>query len=162
MPTAQTLAHEGVLVAVDPEDLLDQGELPERQLFLMPRVAVWIEEYLEGLESDGYYDGSLTPEQQLFRLFKNFVSGKNLLDPDLPPKQMRPRPCPIWELRTADLRIFGWFCQHGTFLASAIETKAKCLEHNLYPGFKNQCYSDVASLDLDDPKYLMGEGADVL
>lgn len=162
MPTAQELAAKGLLEQVDPDDILDPGQLPERQIFLLPRAKAWLDTHLSGLENDGFNGGSKTPEEQLYILFNRFISGCEVLDPDLPPKQMQPVPSPVWELRTSDLRVFGWFCQHGTFIASAVNTKDRCVSHNLYAGYRTQCKNDIANLDLDPPKFLMGEGRDVL
>ena len=75
---------------------------------------------------------------------------------------MQPSEEGVWELRTADLRFFGWFWRKGVFVISAVDQTARCKEYNLCGGYRNRCVQDMRNLGLDEPQFVNGELADVL
>jgi len=143
------------------EDVLDPGELEERLIYLHPRVAAWMDQNLETLENDGFYDNVPSPQQQADDLFYEFISGADI-NSDWPPHAMIPNVTGVWELRTADLRFFGWFWRKSIFLLTAIDTAARCKDYALYAGYRDQCTHDRTEFDLAPPAFCMGELSDVL
>ncbi|UWQ14588.1 hypothetical protein K3556_01470 [Aliiroseovarius sp. M344] len=143
--------------------LLDRGEMPLRAIYLLPAAAEWMRNVLPGLKADGFNDGAVSPNQQAFVLLRDFVVGRDMFADDMYPKPMRPDDVDhgIWELRTADLRFFGWFVRKGCFVVSSVETKEKLLLHKLYAGHREQAIQRRNALDLDDPKFLKRKRKDV-
>ena len=134
-----------------------------RSVYLLPRAAKWMRTELPMLETDGFVEHALDPNQQAYQLMKDFIAGSDLFGDDWFPKPLRPD-CPkhgIWELRTPDLRFFGWFCRRGVFVISSVDTKAKLMMYNLYEGHRAQAIASRKQLDLDEPKYLDGGPTDV-
>lgn len=159
MATIDQLIEQGQLFKL--EDVLDPGELEERIIYVHPRVATWMDENLETLENDGFYDNIPSPKQQADDLFYEFISGANIIS-DWPPHAMTPSVTGVWELRTADLRFFGWFWRKGVFLITGVDTKTRCQAFSLYAGYRDQCVRDRTIFDLEAPAFCMGELSDVL
>lgn len=158
MPTPQTLVQQGRLEAIEVE--LDPDELPERLIYAHPRVVRWLEEVLPTLQSDNYVPGALRPEEQTDVLLYQLISGQGQVA--LPPKCLRPQEDGVWELRTHDLRFFGWFWRPKIFIMTSIEVASRCKELNLYGGHRDQAKHFRDGLDLEPPKFVSGEIEDVL
>jgi hypothetical protein len=159
MATTAQLVLEGVLHKV--EDVLEPHEQEERLLYVMPRAKDWMDANLSDLAADGFYENAPSPEQQVYDLFYSFLSG----DPEISewtPHPMRPQEHGIWELRTADLRFFGWFWRKSIFIISAVDQKSRCEEFRLYEGYRNQCSNDREALGLEPPPFVNGELESVL
>lgn len=161
MATVEQLEAEGKLEKV--RGLLGAGEVPFREIYLLPQASAWMRDTMPGLETDGFKEGAVRPDQQAYVLFKDFVAGTDLFAQDMFPKPLRPDDIEhgVWELRTADLRFFGWFVRKGCFVVSSVETKRRILEHGLVPGHRAQAVHRREELDLDEPKYLKGRTKDV-
>lgn len=158
MPTPQTLEEQGLLIKIEVE--LDDDEQPQRLIYAHPRAAAWLENILPGLETDGYVPGALRPEEQADTLFYQFVIGAAAMQ--MPPNFLDPKPDGVWELRTHDLRLFGWFWKKGVFILTSIEQAKRCKDLNLYPGHRDQAKHDRDTIDLDAPKFITGRLEDVL
>ncbi|WP_347140988.1 hypothetical protein [Paracoccus sp. SSK6] len=158
MPTPQSLEERGLLVKIEVE--LDPDEQPQRLMYAHARVITWLEEVLPELESDNYVPGALKPEDQADALFYQFISGTAPMQ--MAPNCLRPEEDGVWELRTHDLRFFGWFWRKGVFIIAAAEQAKRCKDLNLYAGYRNQSKYDRENLDLDPPKFTNGALSDVL
>ena len=62
----------------------------------------------------------------------------------------------IWELKTPDLRVFGWFHVRDCFIAVSGQLTQTIKEHNLYRGLANEAVHLRDRLDLDNPKFVAG------
>lgn len=162
MATPMQLADTDRLIKVDPEDLLGPRALAFRELYLMPRAERWIEDTLYALETDGVVDGAKKPIEQLYDLFRGFVAGENLAAWEWFPKCIKPTDSMVWELRTPDLRVFGWFWKPSVFIASKIDQAKRCKDFGLYPGYREECVSTYRALPLDPPPAISGDVNDVL
>ena len=158
MPTPSELAEDGILVHYGGR--LAAWELPVRKLFAFPSAVTWIRDVLPGLQSDGYFDEAPTPSQQLDALFHQFLTGVEVFP--FPPKAMEPQTTGVWELRTHDLRAFGWFWRKGIFIMTSIDTKKRVVEHGLYNGYRDDCTRRCGEIDLDPPRMITGRAEDVL
>jgi len=153
MPTPQELEAQGILKKLEVE--LDPDEQPQRLIYALPRVIKWMTDELPNLSSDGYFPDAPSPAEQTETLLYQVIVGKNSWE--MAPKCLRPELNGIWELRTFDLRFFGWFWKRGIFIMSAVETKEKCIRvQGLYYGHKTQSQRDRELLDLDSPKFITG------
>lgn len=70
---------------------------------------------------------------------------------------MRPVGNGVWELKTADLRLFGWFVQKDCFIVCDCDTTLRVKQMRLYPGYRDQAVRFRERLDLDEPKFIAGD-----
>lgn len=158
MSTVQECVVKGLLVRISGR--LRAHQQPMRVLLSTERAVTWMKSELHNLDSDGYVPGALRPRDQAAILFNQFVAGDDLPDPQ--PHEMKPLGNGIWEIRTADLRFFGWFPQRGIFVISAIAAATSCKDRKLYEGYYDQARSDRSAIDLMGGSYIAGGTNDVL
>ncbi len=151
MATVLRLAEQGDLVRIDPGLPPRQQEF--RSLYTSPRLVKWLGEILPGLGST--WNIELTPHEQLAALIEVYASGDTLTF-DHSFKPLFPREHGVWELKTADLRVFGWFCAKDIFIAHAANLAQIIKDHGLYHGYINEVVSFRSNLDLDEPKFISG------
>lgn len=151
MSTITEAASSGQIVKVTM-----RGALEFRSIYALPKVIQWMRADLPNLESDGYVEGALAPSQQLHQQIKAFVRGDS---PDnwMIPKLLRPTEHGVWEMRTYDLRVFGWFYRKGTFIISSILPAAECKERDLYLASIQNAVKDREALELAPPPFEEGE-----
>ena len=81
-------------------------------------------------------------------------------------KKLHPLMNSVWELRTSDVRIFGWFPRRSTFVAVGgamkRDLKGDAERKDPYQPFINEVVTFRAKLMLDNPKSLTGRLEDVL
>jgi hypothetical protein len=138
---------------------LASNELPMRVMFAFPHVIEWIENDLPELGTD-LSGGKQSPLEQLDLLLYDFISGEDL-DYYKRSHSMRPEAFGVWELKTPDVRVFGWFQARNVFIIANIDSAFRCKEHDLYTGFRNDTVRRRDLLDLDEPKFILGGYDDV-
>lgn len=158
MATLEQLVESGQLIKLGGG--LDRHELPERLLYGYPHVVEWLDQTLPDLEPE-LGGGKQSPIEQIDDLFHDFVSGTDLSYYERS-HSMRPDELGIWELKTPDVRLFGWFPQKGAFIVAEADTAFRCKEHGLYIGYRGSAVRRRDVLDLDEPKFVIGDYADVL
>jgi len=143
---------------------LGGGLLPTEQaqgrLYAFPHVIEWFDGVLPDLDSE-MSDGRQTPLEQVDDLLHDFVLGTNL-DYWERSHSMMPEERGVWELKTPDVRLFGWFHLRLTFVVAEVSTAFNCKEFNLYPGYRNSVVRRREALDLNEPKFITGSYEDVL
>lgn len=152
MATIPCLIAGGVLVKIDPQ--LEPNELEHRLVYavsgIIPRLQfelpVWDSVWM--VEQD--------PTQQLDALLEIFCAGETLTF-DHRFKPLTHLGEGIWELKTPDLRLFGWFCAKDVFIVACIDTATKVKTYNLYAGWAGEAVRQREQLDLDEPKFVAGE-----
>lgn len=153
MSTLAELDQQGALHKLDPQ--LGPREQEERLIYASPKFAKWVADELPGLGSDRALE--VLPAGQLDALFADFTRGKALTY-DHQFKPLHPRSESTWELKTADLRIFGWFACMDCFIAVVATTKAFILEHEgIVAGYVGEVVRFRNLLDLDPPKLIEGD-----
>lgn len=115
---------------------LEPGEVEHRAVFATDGFRAWWEEVLPNLAMD--MDLAVSPAGQIVTLLTDFVSGIRLEYPD-DLAEMRPSEEGIWEFRTADVRVFGFFPGRDVFLAVHGDSARNCHDHHLHAGYKNEC-----------------------
>jgi hypothetical protein len=155
MATIVELEQAGSLVKVNPA--LSFRELEMRRIYLLPRAHAWLLEVLP--ETDSNWNIEETPAEQLDTLIYEFCSGVSL------PvgkrfKALIHRGGGLWELKTADLRLFGWFVQKDCFVVSDCDTAGRVKQVGLYRGYCDQAELRRNLLDLDEPKFITGDNPD--
>src|SRR4051794_35413181 len=105
MATLATLEARGALVKIDVP--LGSHEMPERLFYARPRVFTrWLDTVLPAEPADR--GGRQSPAEQMDDLLHRFITGGTLLYWN-EFHEMKPIDLGVWELKTVDLRVFGWF-----------------------------------------------------
>lgn len=106
--------------------------------------------------AEPFFDDSISPALQAWALLKRFIVGHAFEHPKLF-KRMSPLTDDIWELRTDDLRFFGWFPRKDCFIATSGDLFANLkADEALYEKHRIAAIEFRAQLDLDQPKYAKG------
>jgi hypothetical protein len=137
-------------------------ELELRTLYTSRSAKTWIERVLPSLSSDSGTE--IEPITQLDDLLALFSTGGKLTHG----RQfhvMHPRAEGVWELKTPDLRLFGWFPEKDCFVLVCCEAvrpiKARRpTQLDLYQKCINQVIGFRQSLPLNDPKFVRGSDPD--
>lgn len=136
---------------------LAYGEFPGRWIYGFPEMHRWMVEDLPQLEP-GRLKATETPLEQFDNILYKWISGKDIrytrMFQDLMPKQYE-----VWELKTADLRVFGWMYRPRKFISVFGDyaddykgrRQAKSYNDAIEKVLKARNY-----LDLDEPKFVDG------
>lgn len=152
MATLLDLHDAGVIRRVEAE--LPGRAQDERLIYIYPKVAERIENEIAELHS--IFEHEIDPIEQLFVFIGEFCSG----DPLIYERQiwsLNNLGDGIWELKTRDLRLFGWFPVRDCFVCAAIDQATRVKELNLYGPYAQECVRHRDALDLDEPKFLVGD-----
>jgi hypothetical protein len=153
MATVVELVLRGDLIKFDPP--LSPAEFEDRKIYLVPQACEWLKNTLPGLGST--WNIEVTPEEQADQFLTDFCSGERLaVNHGI--KLLQPVGQGVWELKTADLRIFGWFVKRDQFVMSSCEAKERLKDvQGLYHGYINEAVHRRNHLDLDEPKFIAGD-----
>jgi len=94
---------------------LPRGQFHERKFYAYPRCLEWMRVEVPKMVT-GREQSSFTPLEQLMERLRQWMAGD-------PMKHgpwfhdMDPQSDGVWELKTTDLRIFGWMYQPRAFIA---------------------------------------------
>lgn len=119
MPTPDQLSQAGLL-KLWPHRLA-LGRPVVRNVYVSIQAEKWIIDNVKNAVSDGVFSGVEAPREQLADIFRRVLTGERI--DKFRPKTLCEHPDWIHELRTADLRIFGWFWRTTHFIVSSVEFK---------------------------------------
>lgn len=63
----------------------------------------------------------------------------------------------MWELRTPDIRVFGWFPLLDHFIGVVANDATYIKKYRLYEGYIGEVVRYRDHLDLDNPKFIQSE-----
>lgn len=152
MATILELVASGELVKIDPQ--LADHEMEDRQIYLVAQAVDPLTALLATMVSQWGIES--TPAEQLDELVHHFATGGALDFPrqfhDL--EHLRDG---IWELKSADLRLFGWFAERDVFVCASVADANVVKAAGQYAGYCEQTWFRREQLPLDDPKFLPGK-----
>ncbi|MGJ4996221.1 hypothetical protein ACQR0Z_17465 [Bradyrhizobium sp. HKCCYLS3077] len=152
MATLLDLAREGALLKFDP--LLEHPQQELRMFHAGPKLVSWIQNDLPKLESNWKIEQR--PDEQLDDLLQLFCSGEPLIV-GWQFKSLVHLADGVWELKTPDLRIFGWFHRKDCFIGVIADTAERTKTYKLYAGYARVEVAKFRDgLDLDEPKFVPG------
>ena len=157
MATVLDLESSGQLFRIDPA--LGPKEQEWRSIYVLPRLRKWLEETLPGLEST--WNIEQTPAEQLDAFIEEFCAGRPLTF-GWQFKPIRHIRDGIWQLKTADLRVFGWFQSKDTFIGSSANLADVIKRSGLYAGYRDEAVRSRDKLDLNEPKFVPGDDPHVV
>jgi hypothetical protein len=155
MATISTLAADEIFV-VKLDAQLRGRQQEDRLIYLTRSVADCLQNDVPGWTSAWNIDES--PLEQLDALFAEFVAGEPL-EYGTRFKKLRPRGNGIWELKTADVRIIGWFAHRDCFVAARIVEAHLVKAYNLYRALVDEVIRIRDGLRYDEPKFVLGDEA---
>jgi hypothetical protein len=133
---------------------LRRRQQPERTFFASKGLVKWFAEDLPKAASAWNLETS--PLEQVDVLLNIFVSGE-VLAFQLRFWPLNPRAEHVWELKTPDARIFGWFVARDCFVGVVANFADAIKAHKLYQGHVGQVARFRDHLKLDEPKSMVGE-----
>ena len=144
---------------------LNPNELECRVLYATREVIARLDDILDEVRplkanARKRISGRQTPREQLDDIFHQFISG-NPMNSYPQAHIMQPPEFAVWELKSDDLRVFGWFWKKGTFIISDIVCAKKTKTLKLYDEFRDRAISLRKLLRLDEPAYMSGGYDDV-
>src|SRR6266852_2301599 len=152
MSTISSLLVQGTLRAVT-LGLLDD-ELPERGLFGTHRLFKHLAEELPSIPSR---DATLSAKEQVSNLFGRYLTNRPLIlrSPISPLRHLKDA---VWELKTLDVRVFGWFAAKNSMIIDAgCDVKLLKSEKLNYSGFINQTSYVRKTLGFAPTEYVQGK-----
>jgi hypothetical protein len=136
---------------------LGSDERQKRFIYGFPEFQQWLEHELPAL-SPGRLRASETPLEQVDNALYRWVVGKPIIY-NRQFKDLVPLSDEVWEMKTADTRIFGWMYKPLRFVAVfgdyADLYKGKSRKFS-YEDAKKRVLAQRNKLDLDLPKYVTG------
>jgi hypothetical protein len=153
MATILELEATGSLFRLDPD--LEPPIQELRCIYVSPRLKTWIENDLLTLESTWKIE--LTPQEQLQAFVEEAFCPGAPLTYDWHFKPLTHIRDGIWELKTADLRMFGWFYVKDCFIGSAANLTNTIKRLNLYKPYVEEAVRFRDALDLNNPKFVSGD-----
>ena len=163
MATFSKLVEEKVLIRVTVP--LGRNQFHERKIYAFPDCLEWMRKDVPNLVT-GRIASALTPHEQLIERLRQWMAG----DPMEYGRMFRDLEHPkdidaVWELKTADLRIFGWMYRPKEFIAVrygyADDYKQPTKTRN-YAEDKREVAKARDSLLLDGDKYVTGNFHDLV
>jgi hypothetical protein len=126
-------------------------------LLLLPPLAARLDQTLALSGSTWNIDE--TPAQQLDALTVNFVSGEPLAFGHQFKVLFHHRPGAegVWYLKTADIRLFGWFPHRDCFVATSIAIADQAKRLRMYRPLGDEVARLRDQLPLDPPKFIGGD-----
>jgi hypothetical protein len=152
MATVQELDAAGALHRLDPALSHDQFE--DRFIYVSTGLKDWLQQQLPNIGST--WDIETTPAEQFDALLEVYASGEALTF-GWQFRPLNPIGDGVWELKTADLRIFGWFHRQDCFIGVCADTKERIQQHGLYAGYRNAVVQFRNACQLNEPKFIPGD-----
>lgn len=155
MATVAELEGRGALRRHDPN--LDWRDQEVRAVYALPSAANWIAVDIAAVASRFSHD--LTPCEQADNLLANFCAGQSMAIP----RQMRLLRHimhGVWELKTLEVRLFGWFYRKDIFICASCALADDVKQNALYEHHRDIVVAARDALDLDEPKFIPGEDPD--
>jgi hypothetical protein len=152
MPTIDELMDAKTISRI--EVGLDAHEQSLRLLYGTAGFTAWLEKILGGAEPPRRL-GDATPAEQIDQLFHIYVSGMPLIY-TRQFRFIRAEKNAVWELKTPDIRIFGWFMRKDCFVAVFGDWADQVKDHDLYRGYRIAIRRLRRELKLDDDFCVQG------
>ncbi len=156
MATLDKLVEDGTIVRVKLR--LRHGQFDERKLYAYPECLEWMKVEVPKMVT-GRLQSDLTPALQLTTLLLQWITGKPMAYGRMF-QDMLPQSEEVWELKTPDLRLFGWIYRPREFIAvrGGYADDYKEPTKTKFYGDDRQAVVDARNaLPLDTPKFATGE-----
>ncbi|MFQ5534690.1 MAG: hypothetical protein ACE5EM_07715 [Sphingomonadales bacterium] len=138
---------------------LGPSEQYYRMLYASPQFLNWLERQLKNEPKDRHRN--ISPYEQVNQLFYEFVCGSQMVyDENM--KKLKPLGSNVWEMKTTDVRIFGYFYRTAKFIAVCGEMKKRLRRSRAYDPFKAEVGNFMNHVDLNPPKAMREDNLNAL
>jgi hypothetical protein len=140
---------------------LRRGEFDEREFYALPSFTLFLRQILPEATT-GILEATETPREQMNTLLRKWNSGKPMQHGRMF-QTMRPTDKHVWEMKTADIRVFGWMYRPKKFIAvfGGLADDFKPQNGNppkeSYDEARDRVLWNRSRLNLDPPLYVTGE-----
>ncbi len=156
MATFDKLLAEGRIVRVKLR--LGRGQFDERKLYAYPECLKWMRAEVPAMVT-GRVQSAFSPKEQLITRLLEWITRKPMSYGRMF-QDMLPRSDEVWELKTADLRIFGWMYRPRKFIAVCggyTDHYKEPTKVKNYADDRNAVVEARNALPLDGDKFVTGE-----
>ncbi|WP_432331003.1 hypothetical protein RMS29_001605 [Agrobacterium rosae] len=152
MATVEELEQLGELIRL--QVTLTPPDRDRRSIYFRPQAHRWLNETLPNITS--FDPNDISPREQMYALLYMFLTGETLDEGD-EFRLMRPIEQDVYELKSVDLRIFGWFYRPAIFIATAVDTMERVHKYEgLSNGYRDEVIRVRGATLLGPPAYLEG------
>ena len=139
------------------QSFLERDVFPDRHVYIASEAKIWMA-VTSGLliRERGR---TLFHHEQVEQIPHEFIIGRPLAY-DLQRKKLDPVIQHVRELKTPDVRLFGWFARKKHFVLVCGEMKRNLRQKRLYDPYINKVVVFRQNLDLDEPRAVMGVTAE--
>lgn len=137
---------------------LARGQFDERKFYAYPDCLQWMKTEVPKMVT-GRIGADNTPAEQLIQRLVQWIVGKPMAEGRMF-RDMRPKSDHVWELKTPDLRIFGWLCRPREFIAVCGGYADDYKEPTIIKDYEDDRRAVLAARDalpLDGDKFARGE-----
>ena len=156
MATFDKLVADGALVRVTLR--LGRNQHNEREIYAYPHCLQWMRVDVPQMVT-GRLKSDMAPKEQLFTRLTQWITGAPMqygrMFQDLMPERDE-----VWELKTADLRVFGWLYRPRKFIAVCggyADDYKEPTKIKIYGDDKRAVLAARDALPLDGDKYVTGK-----
>jgi hypothetical protein len=152
MSTIEELVNSSAISRIEVE--MARRDQPMRLLYGTPTFITWLNDLLAGAQPPNRL-GDATPVEQIDQLFHTYLSGMPLIYT----KQfrfIRAEKNAVWEFKTPDTRIFGWFIKKDCFVGVFGNWADQVKDHDLYRGYRIAIRRIRRELGVDDTLCVQG------
>ena len=152
MSTIEELVAAGEILPIEVE--MSAGDQPMRLLYGTPGFICWLDEIVNSAAPKSRL-GEATPAEQIDDLFHAFLVGSSLVH-TRQFRAIRAEKNAVWELKTPDIRIFGWFLKKDCFVGVFGNWADQVKDHDLYRGYRIAIRRLRRELGVDDSLCVQG------
>jgi hypothetical protein len=162
MATFEKILEERILVPV--KIRLGRGHFYERELYAYPSCLQSLKEIVPTLTT-GRINSAQTPAEQLIMRLQQWLSGAEIKKGPMFKEMDYPRENDVWEMKTDDLRLFGWMYRPKKFIIAAYGYTDHYKEPTKIKNYADDVRAVMEARDalpLDGPKLVKGEFDDLV
>jgi hypothetical protein len=156
MATFDTLLRQKRLIPVVMR--LRSGQFPERKIYAFPKCVEWMRNEVPAMVT-GRIGSDFTPQEQLVERFRQWIAGEPMhYGPWF--HDMDPNTDEVWEMKTHDLRIFGWMYLPKQFIAvrgGYTDDYKDPTKKKIYADDRREVVKARDALPLDGDKFVRGD-----
>jgi hypothetical protein len=152
MSTIDRLVETSALLRIDVA--MGTRDQHMRLLYGTRSFTAWLDELLKGAEPKNRL-GDATPAEQIDELFHAYLTGMPLVFVRQF-RTIRAEKGAVWEFKTPDIRIFGWFMKKDCFVGVFGNWADEVKDHDLYRGYRIQIRRLRRDLGIDDTLCVQG------
>lgn len=133
---------------------LARDEFADRRIYAAPAFVQWLKN--DVMKAEAFYSDDIAPKLQAHAILNQYISGKPMRGSRMF-KRLSPSSDDVWELRTPDLRFFGWVPEKDVFIAVCGDLFGNLkADKSLYETHRIATKKVRDSMNLDEPKFLQG------